>query len=112
MNYYLVFGSIKRPRGFMGGQFLDWSQPPVGVYKAETAEQACQAAAKDHGQMATYFAIEGYAWGIDMMEVPNTAQLGRSETPEERMTRVLDRMEETDKRIAQLQAGEGDKSNE
>lgn len=105
MKYYLVFGSVKRPRGFMGGTFLDWGQPPIGVYSGETAKEACHAAAKDSGQMATYFAIEGYPWGIDLMDSSAT-QLGRSETADERMGRILDRMEANDAAIRELREGE------
>ena len=102
-QFYLVFGSLKRPRGFMGGTFLDWSQPPIGVYQATTAEEACQAAAKDHGQMATYFAVAGTPWGIDMMEAP-ARQLGRSANAEERMAQILDKMDENNQRIQELEA--------
>lgn len=103
MNFYLVFGSVKRPVGFMGEKALDWSNPPIGVYSADTPQDACQAAAKDNGQMATYFAVEGTPWGVDLFEAP-AKQLGRSESSGDRMSRVLDRMEENDRKLAELTA--------
>ena len=112
MPFYLVFGSIKRPVDFLGGKALDWGQPPIGVYQADTAEQACMAAASDNGQMATYFAVEGTPWGVDLIDVP-ARQLGRSKSGtdalNDRIGQVLDRMEANDKLIAQLTAEEDDK---
>ena len=100
-GFYIVFGSIKRPADFFGGKVLDWSQPPIGVYQAATPEQACQAAASDHGQMATYFAVGGTPWGVDMMETP-ARQLGRSENSQDRLNRILDRMDKNDQLIEEL----------
>lgn len=100
-DFYIVFGSIKRPADFFGGKALDWSQPPIGVYQAQTPEDACQAAARDHGQMATYFAVGGTPWGVDMIEAP-AQQLGRTENSQDRMSRILDRMEKNDALIAEL----------
>ena len=102
MSYYIVFGSIKRPADFMGGKRLDWSNPPVGVYEAATPADACQAAASDQGQMATYFAVEGTPWGVDMVEAP-ARQLGRSASPQERMADHLDRIERLDEQRRELE---------
>lgn len=93
MPYYLVFGSVKRPSDFMGGKHLDWGQPPIGVYQADSAADACQSAARDAGQMATYFAVEGTPWGVDLLPTPAT-QLGRSDNAMERMARHLDRIDD------------------
>jgi hypothetical protein len=100
-GFYIVFGSIKRPSDFFGGKSLDWSQPPIGVYQADTPEEACQAAARDHGQMATYFAVGGTPWGVDLIEAP-ARQLGRTENSQDRMNRILDRMEKNDALIDEL----------
>lgn len=100
-SFYIVFGSIKRPADFFGGKVLDWSQPPIGVYQASTPEEACQAAARDHGQMATYFAVSGTPWGVDMMEAP-ARQLGRTENSQDRLNRILDRMDKNDELIEEL----------
>lgn len=100
-NFYIVFGSIKRPSDFFGGKALDWSQPPIGVYQADAPEQACQAAARDHGQMATYFAVGGTPWGVDMMEAP-AQQLGRTENSQDRLNRILDRMDANDRLVEEL----------
>lgn len=103
MNYYIVFGSIKRPADFMGGKRLDWSNPPVGVYEAETAADACQAAASDEGQMATYFAVEGTPWGVDLLDVP-ARQLGRTANANDRIAEHLDRIERLDEQRRELEA--------
>lgn len=101
-GFYIVFGSIKRPSDFFGGRTLDWSQPPIGVYQANSPEDACQAATKDHGQMATYFAVPGVPWGVDMVDAP-AKQLGRSGGVQDRLDAVLTRMEDNDKIIKQLE---------
>lgn len=105
MKYFLVFGSKRRPANFVGGKKLDWGQPPVGVYQAETAEIACEAAAQDHGEIATYFAVEGYAWGIDMMERAPATQLGHSGNAMDRIAGHLDRIAALDEQRRQLEAG-------
>src|SRR5690242_5190079 len=108
MNYYLVFGSIRRPTDFMGGKALDWGQPPIGVYQADSPENACMAAAKDHGQMATYFAVEGIPWGVDMVEAP-ARQLGKSVSGNDRLAALLERMEENDRKAQALLEKESQK---
>lgn len=109
-GFYIVFGSIRRPTDFLGGKALDWSQPPIGVYQAETAEQACIAAAKDHGTMATYFAVPGTPWGLDMVEAP-AKQLGRQVSSQERLADALDKAErraaETDRLVQLLEKEKG-----
>lgn len=102
MDYYLVFGSIRRPL-IRGGHFLDCSNPPVGVYQAKDAVAACQAAARDNGSMATYFAIPGVPWGVELLPSGAT-QLGRGQSAEERLASHLDRMEELNQRQKELEA--------
>lgn len=103
MKFYLVFGSKKRPADLIGGKKLDWGQPPVGIYYADDPDDACLAAAKEVGEMGTYFAVEGSPWGLDMVENPATVLLGHDDGPSARMARVLDRMEETDRKIRELE---------
>lgn len=50
---------------------LVWSGP-VGVFEADKAEHACQAAAKKVGWMGSYFAIDGYPWGVELFEAQAT----------------------------------------
>lgn len=84
MKFFMVFGSRlemtagqvhygrpeDRPRA------LTWDNGPLGVFQAETAELACQAAAKKNGTAGTYFAIEGYPWGLEMNQVAGVKELG------------------------------------
>lgn len=103
MAYYIVFGSVKRPADFVGGKRLDWGQPPVGVYEADSPSDACQAAASDQGMMSTYFAVEGYAWGVDLHTAP-ARQLGRVANPSERLADQLDRIERLEQQKQELEA--------
>lgn len=96
----MVFGSKKRPKGFMGGSYLDW-EGIVGVYVAENPEQACQQAAADSATFGTFFAIEGYAWGLEFVQTP-ARQLGRREPLEDRLHAALDRAEKTQQQIESL----------
>jgi hypothetical protein len=100
VNHYLVFGSSKRPL-MGGGGYLDWSAPPIGVYAAEGPEEACRSAAKDHGSMGTYFAVEGFPWGLELMDTP-ARQLGRTANVTERLSAHLDRMEELENERTRL----------
>jgi hypothetical protein len=88
MNYYMVFGSTKRPLSF-GGSYLDWHDNAIGVYGADNAEDACKAAAADHGTFGTFFAIVGTVWGLEMLESP-AKQLGRKGSPTERLNDHLE----------------------
>ena len=63
--YYMVFAGQKHE-----GK-LHWSAP-VGVFETDKAEEACQAAAKKVGWMGSYFAVEGFPWGIDLLETDAT----------------------------------------
>ena len=74
----------KRPTGR-----LLWQGQPVGVFRGESAEQACQAAARKAGVIGTFFAIEGFPWGVSLLH-----------TVAEELT-MTDPAEET--RLAQLE---------
>lgn len=88
MPYYMVFGSKKRPV-MGGGKYLDWvSGGPIGVYMTEKPDQACVAAAKDSNDMGTFFAIEGYIWGMEMVEAPTA--VGDHRNPNQRLERLLE----------------------
>lgn len=103
MSFYIVFGSIKRPSDFMGGKRLDWGQPPIGVYEAATAGDACQAAASDAGSMATYFAVEGTPWGVDLNPAP-ARQLGSVASPMERIADHLTSINRLEDQRRELEA--------
>lgn len=111
MGWFMVWGSKKRPKGFMGGSYLDWSEGPVGAYMADDAAAACQQAAKDSAIFGTFFAVEGYAWGVELMET-GARQLGRREPLEDRLHAALDKLDTTDRQIGeaarQYQLPQGD----
>jgi len=82
MNYYLVMGMTKiqhepayigrggdgrTPQFVQAPPALSWT--PIGVFKARKAEDACKAAAKKMQQFGSFLAIEGYPWGIDLMDI-------------------------------------------
>jgi hypothetical protein len=111
MEFYMVWAAKRRPSGFQGGRYLDWSHPPIGVYEAENPNDAIMAAAKDSDDMGTFFAIPGIAWGMEFYQ-PKTSQLGRTSTDggnqqatEARLQRLLDQQE---KLMKTLQLGSGE----
>jgi hypothetical protein len=106
MPHYMIWGAEKRPHGFMGGSFLDWTKPPLGVWEGETAEEACRHCMVENGMMTTFFAVEGLAWGIALMDQDVPKALGRQGTPMEReqsrVTALLERAEERQAKIDRL----------
>lgn len=101
MTFYMVWGSDKRPAGFMGGTFLDWSQPPLGVYAGETPEDACKAAAADRGSLSTFFAVEGFVWGLALMKA-EAKQLGKEGSSIDTLNERLAAAERRDSQIGLL----------
>ena len=69
----MIFNRGKREDG------LRWDNTPVGVFKAPDPESACKKAAHKAGSLGTYFAVEGYPWGVQMLEVDDVEELGGSE---------------------------------
>jgi hypothetical protein len=70
---------------------LVWDSSPIGVFSADSAERACQAAARKHGAAGTFFAIEGYPWGLEMVEVEGVTELGNETDPQAVRIRDLER---------------------
>lgn len=98
MAYYLVFGSVKRPL-MGGGKYLDWSSDgPLGVYEAESPDDACKLAAADAANMGTFFAVEGFPWGLELMTPPGS-RFGNSDSPMERLTQSLNRLDKIDQLV-------------
>jgi hypothetical protein len=95
--YYMVFGSTKRPL-MGGGSYLDWHDNAIGVYSASEPEEACKAAAQDHGSFGTFFAIEGTVWGLEMLD-STARQLGRKGSPTERLNEHLDALSSVEAEI-------------
>lgn len=92
MNHYLVFAKLR-----VGGNPLAPGFPrdpirdafvPVGVWGANSGDDACKAAAKKVGQVGTYFAVEGSPWGVDMLDVEGVHELGEEETPDAQQVRI------------------------
>lgn len=54
---------------------LIWAHGPVGVFRADDAEEACKAASRKIGSMGTFFAVEGFPWGVSMV-VADAEELG------------------------------------
>lgn len=84
MKWYLVFSADRRPipghtaygpiESLPTG--LVWASAPVGVFRAGSSQQACQAAAKKQGSIGTFFAVEGEPWGLEMQRVDGVDELG------------------------------------
>jgi hypothetical protein len=73
-THYMVFSGYRQNED----DGITWSAAPVGVFRAGDPEAACKAAARKHGRMGSYFALEGFAWGVDMLEVEDVEELGQS----------------------------------
>lgn len=96
MAYYLVFAAqavtVQDPNPVhVGGRAFEyqhratgelaWSGTPVGVFVAEDPESACRSAAQKSGTMGTFFAIEGFPWGVSLMSQGGAHELGMQEPP-------------------------------
>lgn len=115
MNYYLVMAMTKTapasgvivgysntgsPVYGPGQPQISWQV--VGVFEAATAEAACKAAAKKRQVFGSFFAVEGFPWGIDLIEIEAT-EFGRDQ---EELTRL--RQLEVRSREMERQAGLAD----
>lgn len=107
MNHYLVFGSRKFTNAFSGEKRLVWEPGPIGVYTADSPEQAFRAAAADSDSFGTFFVVEGTPHGVEVMDAGAT-QLGRSESANDRLSRILENMEQRQAKIDELTAGADD----
>lgn len=90
MPFYIVFGASTEEslRGANGvhDKRLVWWPNPVGVFRADTAEDACKKGAAKSGRLATFAACDCTPWGISMLEIDGAYELG-------------DEVEESDARI-------------
>ena len=94
MPHYMIFNSGRRQDG------LRWDNTPVGVFQADDAETACKAAAADCGQLGTFFAVEGYPWGVEMLAVEGVHKLGETELESAR-----NRLREIERRVLENPLG-------
>lgn len=78
MPHYLVFGSsrTKDVTGERRDTGLTWWPNPIGVFRADTADDACMKAAQKSGRMATFAAVECHPWGVAIMDVDGAYELG------------------------------------
>lgn len=109
--YYLVMSMYKEPQPASGYVAYDVRGNPVpvpsnqvapnihwtvvGVFEADKAEDACQAAAKKNGSMGNYFAVEGFPWGIDLTET-DAVEFGTGQ-PMSRLKQLENRSREMEK---------------
>jgi hypothetical protein len=113
MRYFIVFPA-RHWKNVMGEHGISWDDA-IGVFKAETPEDACLAAAKKAQSMSTLFAVEGFAWGLDMEADPNTVELGAKKDPMARLEQMGDRIARQLEAVAGNIAGqlvEGDAEDE
>lgn len=108
MSFFIVFGSKKRPHGFTGGTYLDWvSGGIIGVYEADTPDDACTQAAKDSNDVGTFFAVEGTPFGTEL--IPDTARkLGGGDSPLARLEAAHAQTTALIERLANAQLPPGD----
>lgn len=102
--YYAVLAMIKTEEqvghpGRYAPEFtkevhLDWRI--VGVFEAVSAEAACQAAAKKGGQVGSFFAVEGFPWGVELMDA-DAIEFGTGEQPLSRLKQLENRSREMER---------------
>ena len=105
--YFAVFAMTKHQDqpsfvGYQGGtprfaqapRALEWHI--VGVFETDSAEKACQAAAKKAERFGSFFAVEGFPWGIDLLETEAT-EFGADPQPMSRLKQLENRSRETEK---------------
>lgn len=82
MPFYIVFGASTQESiaGRSGSKAEDkrlvWWPNPVGVFRSDTADDACKKAAQKTGRLATFAAVDCTPWGITMLEVDGAYELG------------------------------------
>ena len=109
MPYYIVFGANQQvPSGQAYGgpptnapHTLVWFNAPIGVFRTDTAERACMAAAKKSGAIGTFFAVDGTPWGVELMDVEGATELGGPPNIDDERDRRIHDLER------QLDAGRG-----
>ena len=101
MSYYIVFGAehqlqpgrpILTNTGYADGPgptMLVWYNAAIGLFKADNAEDACKAAAKKVGKVGTFFACEGYPWGVELMDIEGVSELGGPPSAEDARDRKI-----------------------
>lgn len=83
--YYLVFGNHPQSSPVWNESTQSSTMQttnrwePVDVYEADTAEQACQAAARDNGHMGDYFGVEGFPWGVHLLDTGGARKFGATD---------------------------------
>ena len=94
MPYYLVFAIDERTTSTReSAGALKTFAAPLAAFHAEGPTQACHAAAAATKRLTTFFAIEGEPWGIDMIRVDGTSELGAPVEPESDVERRLRELE-------------------
>lgn len=94
LNWYMVFGAARgqQPGTYVQGhdypRVLNWGSGPIGVFHAPDAESACQAAARKSGVVGTFFAVEGFPWGVELTDVSDVTELGEHQMLSEREIRL------------------------
>lgn len=83
-KWFMVFSAGRRQQpgtayagpSHMAPVTLVWDSAPLGVFRAPSADLACQAAARKGGHAGTFFALEGLPWGLEMTPVDGVTELG------------------------------------
>lgn len=107
----MVF-SGKKWKSVLGVPDINWNHDRaiIGVFYAINAEEACKAAGLKNDNIGTFFAVPGFACGIDMMDTDDrTQEYGTPEEKISRMEQLLDRrLTELTEAITRPQLDRGD----
>lgn len=95
MKYYMVYAMTKHvdPVKMDGSTVNIWT--PTGVYGALSAEAACQAAARATQRVGNFFAVEGFPWGVELLE-PDAVEFAGGEATKLQQLEIRSRELEKD----------------
>jgi len=93
---YMVF------YGRRGDRSIVWraEENPIGVYQADSPEEACQKASLHRSVMGAFFAVEGKFWGVMPGQEPS--QFGTLKNRDEQLSTLI---EKVTKLIPELPSG-------
>lgn len=84
MDHFLVF-TARKFKNVMGAKGLTWEI--AGIFKAPTQELACLKGMQETGH-GTAFAVAGFAFGVDMADVSEVSEFGKTADPASRLDRL------------------------
>ena len=84
MPQYMIF------LGRMGANQIVWEaqENPIGVFEADTPQEACLKASVKRSVMGAFFAVEGTFWGTKPGELGKS--FGERDTVDDKLTQMIE----------------------